>query len=708
VRHRRDIEGLRAFAVVAVLLYHFGVPGTSGGFIGVDVFFVISGYLITSLLISERETRGRIMIRGFYARRARRLLPISAVVLAATAVCAALWLDPTRLQSLASDIRAAALFSSNLVFADRGTDYLGQAMEPSPLLHYWSLAVEEQFYLVWPALIALVTWRAARVRRNIAVAMAVIVAGSYAASVVLTPGNPSWSYYGLHTRAWELGLGALLAAVTVRTARIPGSWRAAFGWAGLAVIAVSTWAYGHVEYFPGWVAVFPVVATGAVLVAGDDLGRGPTALLRARPLQWIGSRSYSLYLWHWPALIIAGSRWGEPLTAVERWGLLALVVVVAELGYRLVEHPVRSAKPLVRSPRASLSMGLALILVGVGTSTALGGYDPDLDTGVVATSPTVATTSSTVPEVPDRVTNEDAVALDVVRSSLAVQVMPDNLRPPAVDAFDDTGLTYRNNCHVYGRTSVRKDCIFGDPTGEVTIALWGDSHAAQWFPALEDIAVRRGWRLVSMTQGGCPVLDILTYNTGSDRDYTQCKAWQRSARKLMLAEGVDAVFLTQFYNLRDARDRERIQLKVWNQELPPLLASIKADGIEPIVFGEVPLPRKNVPSCLTGHRKDIQFCAAEHASERVLAIDEAIRRITAEQDAGYIEPWRWLCVDTRCPPIVGDILIYRDDNHLTATFSKWMGAVLEPVIAPFVESLPGRSAAATTVPTSAPAVTSPG
>ena len=211
MKYRRDIEGLRAIAVIAVLLFHFGVPGMQGGYIGVDVFFVISGFLITSLLIAERSGTGRVSLRDFYARRIRRLLPISAVVLGATAIASATWLEPTRLADLAQDIRHAATFTVNTVFANRGTDYLGAELPPSPIQHYWSLAVEEQFYMLWPALIAIVTIGARNVKARVAATMAIIVVLSLAMSILLVDSHPAWTFFGLHTRAWELGLGSFLS-----------------------------------------------------------------------------------------------------------------------------------------------------------------------------------------------------------------------------------------------------------------------------------------------------------------------------------------------------------------------------------------------------------------------------------------------------------------------------------------------------------------
>ena len=711
--YRRDIEGLRALAVVAVLLYHFGVPGLGGGFVGVDVFFVISGYLITSLLTDERTRTGRVSILRFYARRARRLLPISTLVVVITAAAGTMLLSPTALDALGDEVVAAAGFAANALFAHRGTDYLTASLDPSPLLHYWSLAVEEQFYVVWPALVALVSIgasTASAVRRRVAVSTTVIVVASFTASALLTTGQPSWSYFGLHTRAWELGVGALLAVVAPRTDRLPASLRAVLGWAGVAGIAVCAALFGSVDAFPGWAAVVPVLAPGAVLVAGDATTAGPVLLLRHRVLGLIGTRSYSLYLWHWPALILAEARHGGPLSPVARTMVAIGVVAIAELGYRLVEHPIRTATPLLTHPRRSVALGAGLVVVGLIAGLATTRYRPDLSTGIVAAAPdaglsaaststtsppsTVATdltivdsTSTSTTEAPPPLTLSmaDAPPLQAILDALDATVVPDNLRPPLLGAKNDVGSIYDDGCHQYLRSTVRTDCVVGAPDGDITIALWGDSHAAQWFTAVEAMAEAHGWRLLSLTQGGCPFLDVEVYNVGADSVFTHCGPWRAAVRRYMRDESVDAVLVSQYYALRSASDRSAIPASDWQLHLPPLLDSLRADGITPIILGDTPDPAEATPACLADHRQDVLACAPLALDPRAVEIDSIVRSIATQREVSFFEPRRLLCGAELCPPIVGDLLVYRDENHLTDTFVAWLAPVFDEFVAPFVE-----------------------
>ncbi|MEY4607772.1 MAG: hypothetical protein RLY45_2532 [Actinomycetota bacterium] len=710
VTHRRDIEGLRALAVVAVLLFHFGVPGTSGGFVGVDVFFVISGFLITTLLVAERERDGAISVLRFYARRARRLLPISTVVVATTAIAASRLLDPTRLDDIAAELRASALFAANLLFADRGTNYLTASLEPSPVLHFWSLAVEEQFYFIWPALIAAVTASASRsqVRRRTAVAMCMVIAASYCLSGLLTAGYPTWSYYGLHTRAWELGLGALLAAGAPTVARVPAAVRAAAGWAGIAAVFGSVVLLGSVDEFPGWIAMVPVAATVAVLASGEssrDAAWGPAALLRWRPLQYLGSRSYSLYLWHWPALVIAESHRGEPLPASWRVLLAGGVVLVAEAGYRIVEQPVRSSRWLAVRPATSVAIGGMLVVAAVGSSTAVAAYSPDLRTGLVAEAPLLATTTTaaptttdgpvssstlppptTVPAPPPALTMDGEAAPQAVVDALAPTALPDNVRPPVLDAKNDVPVIYDNGCHQYLSPRVRDDCVFGDPEGTVTVALWGDSHAAQWFTPLEQVATLRGWRLLSLTQGGCPYLDVAVYNFGASAEFTHCQPWRDEVRRYMREQSVDIVLVSQYHRLAEVESRESIGIEWWQQLLSPLLDSLRSDGIEPIVLGDTPRPDRSAPACAAENRSDVSPCAATLDDGRVNAIDDWIRDTTADRSVGYVEPTAWLCSGGICPIVIGDLLAYRDESHISNEAAAWLQPLLDALLGPWVDS----------------------
>ena len=599
VQYRSDIEGLRAFAVAAVLLYHFGVPGVGGGFVGVDVFFVISGFLITSLLIDERTSTGHVSIGRFYARRARRLLPISTTVIIATAVAGAIWLPTTRLTDLATEVRAAAIFAANLLFADRETNYLTVALV-SPLQHYWSLAVEEQFYLLWPGLIALVTLRARNVRHRIAWAMGFIIASSFAASVLLSESSPSWSFFGLHTRAWELGVGALLACVTATTDAWLPRVRATIGWVGIVGIAASVITFGDVFVFPGYAVALPVLSTAAVLIAGDRTPGSPaTLLLRHAPLQYLGTRSYSLYLWHWPVLIIAEGHLLRPLTFAEKTLAFGAVVTLAEVGFRAIEQPVRQSRSLARRPVMSLAIGAAFVTTGVVASATLANYSPDLSTGVIASAPAMEVTTSA-----PTTTNADRAAATTTTTAA--------------------------------------------PTAPTRIVTVGDRE-------LQAVV---------------------------------CAPWRGGVRQRMRDEGVDVVLVSQTYGLIAADDKRHFDVEHWQDHLPGLIESLRADGIEPIVIADTPDPASGVPDCVAHHRRNLAACASTMYNSGDIPVVEELRAINAAAGVSFIEPGEWLCDDdAQCPAVIGDILAYRDSEHLSDTIAAWLTPVVDSMVGPFVDDL---------------------
>ncbi|MET9190551.1 acyltransferase, partial [Streptomyces tendae] len=342
---RPDIQGLRAVAVGLVVLSHAGVAQVGGGYVGVDVFFVISGFLITSLLLRELATTGRVSLRSFYARRALRLLPASSLVIAVTLVGAWLFLSKARLAEYAGDALAGALYTLNFRLAAAGTDYLAQNGPPSPFQHVWSLAVEEQFYLVWPVLL-LLTWRIARGRRGpVVVPLAALCALSFAAGVVVTDRSAPWAYFGSPARFWELGAGALLALAAERLRRLPAALAAALGWLGLVCVTVAALRYDDQTPFPGHHALLPVAGAVLVLAGGCvPTSYGAGLLLERRPLVRLGGLSYGWYLWHWPLLVTAPAALGRADGTAELPLALALSAVALALAWatlRLVENPVR-------------------------------------------------------------------------------------------------------------------------------------------------------------------------------------------------------------------------------------------------------------------------------------------------------------------------------------------------------------------------------
>ncbi|HKE68132.1 MAG TPA: acyltransferase, partial [Nocardioidaceae bacterium] len=309
MRSRGDIQGLRAIAVLLVVLAHAGVPGFAGGYIGVDVFFVVSGYLITSILLHEATEHGSVSLAGFYAKRARRILPAATVTLTVTAVAAIVLLPYVRAQKVLGDVAWSAFFAANLRFGQQETDYFSRGQPPSPLQHVWSLAVEEQFYLVWPTLLVLVLVigarrRAANVRRRLlwlGLVAAGLTAASFAWSVQTTPTDPTGAYFSTATRGWELGAGALLALAGRSLPLLGGMTRAVLAALGLTSIAVAAATFTDHTPVPGYHMALPVVGTAALLAAGSGIPdrSGPLVvrLFGRQPLRWIGDVSYGFYLW---------------------------------------------------------------------------------------------------------------------------------------------------------------------------------------------------------------------------------------------------------------------------------------------------------------------------------------------------------------------------------------------------------------------------
>ena len=379
---RKDIEGMRAIAVGLVVLNHAGVPWLPGGYIGVDVFFVVSGFLITKLLIDEASERNSIDLLNFWARRARRILPMSILVALLTVVAGLFMLEPGKVRELSAVGLGALGFCANIVLFFRTSDYLSGVTAPSPLRHFWSLAVEEQFYLLWP-LIVYVTVKFGKTHwKKWLLGVGVVTgAASLAASILITKGNPGAGYYLPHARFWEISAGALLALAGSHVYKIPSMLRAVAGWIGLiAVIGTAVW-FTEKTIFPGYAALLPVVATVFILIAGS-VKFGPISLLSLWPLQSLGARSYSLYLWHWPLLVLIEARFGTP----SAW-LKALIVVaslvLSVISYRVIEQPVRHNAWLSSISVRSLSAAGIALSLSLSTVVVLFAVAPKIDAGAM-------------------------------------------------------------------------------------------------------------------------------------------------------------------------------------------------------------------------------------------------------------------------------------------------------------------------------------
>ena len=370
-RFRPDVEGLRAVAIALVVLYHSNVPGVTGGYVGVDVFFVISGFVITGLLLRERSGTGGTSLVGFYARRCRRILPAATLVILIAVLFSYVFLGVVTGNNTADDGRWAAVFLSNFHFESIGTSYFGTLRAPSPLQNYWSLSVEEQFYIVYPTLFLLVARAKTRtaLRARLTVVLGVIIFASYSLSIVQTSSQPAAAYFSPFARAWELALGALIAVTSSQLKRLPTNLAAALTWVGTGAILLAAFGFTAHTAYPGSLVALPVVGAALVIAGGTAAPRlGVEFLLGLRPFGWLGKRSYSLYLWHWPILVIVAEEAGKTtLPAGESLFLIVfLAVPLSMLSYRLVENPIRHWH---LPSKTSVVAGMSLVVVTVAVLT---------------------------------------------------------------------------------------------------------------------------------------------------------------------------------------------------------------------------------------------------------------------------------------------------------------------------------------------------
>ena len=673
-RFRPDLEGLRGVAVVLVLLYHARVPGFPGGYVGVDVFFVLSGFLITRLLIRELRDTGRIAFGAFYARRARRLLPVAALVVAVTLAASAVMLAPLQAADVANDAVASALYASNIRFGLLATDYLASELPPSPLLHFWSLGVEEQFYLVWPALLmvtcaaAFASGDPAKGLRRVGLVLAIVLAGSLVASVWLTDVSQPWAFFSLPTRAWELALGGILALPVVmrlwpeRLAR-PG------GWVGLAAVVAAGVFLTESTPFPGTAAILPTVGAGLLIAAGlgsvSPTGRsprwttGPAAVLSVAPLRFLGRISYSLYLWHWPILVLPALALGSEIQWPGRMALLVLAIVVSAASQRWVEEPIRHGRIVGTRPSRTLWLAAALTVM-VGASGL--GAGALAARGLAPSGPIVGGTTDEIALPSDRpgsgpgasapgasVTPGPPTPLPTLRAA----PLPADLAPALASARDDLPIIYADDCHLSVAETVSPPCIYGDIAATDTVVLYGDSHAAQWFPALERISKDRGFRLVVLTKSACPSADVPIWSLTNDRRYVECDTWRAAAEARIVAERPAMVILSnaRHYSIdldggmAWSTDHE----SVWSAGLAQTIASLSPTAGSIVVISDTVRMAVDPLPCLSEHLENMTLCATPHAEAVAIVRSAMDQDVASSTGATFIDPTTWQCVTESMP-----------------------------------------------------------
>jgi peptidoglycan/LPS O-acetylase OafA/YrhL len=636
---RPDIEGLRGIAILLVVLFHAGVSGLSGGFVGVDVFFVLSGFFITAMLARELSETGDVDVNAFYTRRAMRLLPALLVTLLVT-LGAVFWLyAPIDRAAIAADARAVALHGGNIAFASGAVDYFSTG--DNPLLHTWSLAVEEQFYLVWPLLFLSLGFlgfggQSERARNKLFVAIVVAGVLSFVASLWMTKVAQPWAFFGMPTRIWEFALGGALALVLARRTDTRTSASTVLQGAGLLMIVVAAMNYERATPYPGLAAVLPALGTSLLITGGD---RAPeSAVSRALsipPLRWLGRVSYAWYLWHWPLVGAAAVLYpGLGVSGRLLWSGVALVL--AWLTYRFIEQPVRNGTVLSRVPGYWLLPGTIAASVGVAALA---------HTAMVAA--------------------ERGVASSVHRTFAQARVD-----------------RKQHNCWSNTVEDAKGPCEFGDTQSSTTLALFGDSHAEHWLGALDRYGKDAGVKIVVMVKGGCPVADMPELmQPRLKRFYHECTRYREAMVQRIIAMKPTAAILSSYdhYMPRNGKASAwQVTPAMWERGLRRTYERLSNAGVPVLAIRGTPRTWFDVPACLSRRAAGLPFsrnCSYSLERSLIPLAVQAQTRAARGLGVAFVDMNDQICSSYRCPTAKGGVVMFTDDNHLTATFSASLADV---------------------------------
>ncbi|MFE9202077.1 acyltransferase family protein [Micromonospora sp. NPDC007230] len=676
---RPDIQGLRAFAVVVVILDHvFRWP--AGGFVGVDVFFVISGFLITGLLFKEHERIGYVSFVDFYRRRARRILPMAVLVLVSTYLAASLLFLGERVRSTAWDALWAGLFAANWRFASVGTDYWQNDGPVSPLRHYWSLAVEEQFYVVWPVLLVLVlgmaAWRGrygSRARQVAGAALGAVVVGSIGFAFWEVANSPTTAYFSAFSRAWELGVGALLAVAAPWLARIPAPARPVLQWLGLIGLVVSVLTITAQTPFPVPGAFLPVLSTALVIAGGVD-GQRLMFLLTNPAARYVGDVSYSLYLWHFPLLILVGAALpdGGYVTPLLVLGGTALLSV---LSYHLVEDPIRRSSWLERRPAGAprRRTGAALVRRVAGLVALAATVAAVATVALRSPSPTVTAEATAV-------TSQDELAAQI-RTALDATDWP--VLTPAVGELGTLGFTHGDGrgCRPAARDG--NDCAVPTPRPRRLAFVVGDSIATAWLPLVRKALEPAGWVVQDLTYAGCPFLAADTASPIETITRT-CPGHREVVRRLVKELKPELVIVSNAYRQRFVGAGGNASIPEWERATRIareewLAGARNVVGIQPPPVG---LDPRTCITRLSAPRDCVSALSAEYRSYAT-----ADRRLWSVPGSRHIATTDWFCASGRCPIFVAGVIVRRDANHVTAEYARKLAPLLEEALEPVLKGM---------------------
>ena len=686
---RGDIQGLRAVAVLLVLAAHAGVPFLPGGFVGVDVFYVISGSLIASLLYREVLLTGRISIGAFWARRARRILPAATLVTVTTVLLSLAWMSLIDARQVVVDALWASAFAANVHFAQQGVYYFAQGEGPSPLQHYWSLAVEEQFYVLWPLLLAaclavtalLTKSRSRKVERlprsAVLTMLVVLTLASLAWSIHATVASPASAYFSTLTRAWELGAGALVALVPPtflrRLTRLSLESMAAMGAVLLVVAAVLITSETP---FPGIAALLPVVGTAMLIMSGtaDSPGRRTLSsrALGFAPMRMIGDWSYSLYLWHWPAFILPPIALDRAMTPFEKAVAVLVVLTLSAYSYRFVEMPFRAGRPahkLVRRRALVLYPASATLVV----ATAAGAWWwTGVQGGEHGDNPPITVAGAPIDGLHE---NTEALVRASVIAAKDKRAVPSNLTPDLLNlrnSIADVGdCDYEDN--------VRKLCPHGD--GDRSVVVIGDSHARAWIPAFNRIVDVGDWTAYYLVKPQCTAAHVTIASLDSDQPFNDCSDFQDWVIDQVAAIHPDLVVVASSPPVNGVfDDGDRITsvdgiIPVLRAGYDDLFLQLSEHADQVALVRDVPKSPDDPAACLSSGDPSLGDCMFEPVERSTVLGDVPV---DSALGAGIevVDPTPWLCYQGECPIVIGGTLSYRDTDHITTEYAANLWAEL--------------------------------
>ena len=666
---RPEIQALRAIAVGLVVVYHFWPRLLPGGFVGVDVFFVISGFLITAQLLREVDRTGRISMSGFWARRARRILPPALFVLMFCAVATVLFVPLNYWQQFFSELRASTTYGQNWHLAASAVNYFSADNPPSPVEHFWSLSAEEQFYLVWPVmiLVAAALTRVQASRRSITAAISLLTVVSLAYGIYWTAADPAAAYFVTPTRAWEFGAGGMLALFAGRGAARHGV-AALVSWAGLAAVAIAAATYSDSTPFPGLAALLPVLGAVAVIQAGVPAVRfSPAHVLRLRPFQFAGDISYSIYLWHLPFLVLAPFVLHANVSPEGRLAIAMLTVLAAWLTKHAIEDPVRRG-PFLTARRARWTFSAAALGTALTVAVSFWGTsyvqakiadDTKADDTFVAQHPNCFGAAARDPRHP------------CANAELKLKVVP-------------SPVSARNRPNAPCTITTTKPfvvCEFGVPRNQAkaTIALVGDSHASHWRAALAVVAKANGWHGMSVTRSGCPY--SRTVKKLRNPLQGKCIQWNRTLpRWFRKHPQINTVFVVQDSGSTWVvpRGQNAFQAQVggfeaaWRQ-LPRSVRHI-------VVIRDTPKDRPTTQGCVERAMEQGRPAGSVCKVPRGAAVDPDAQAVAASRVRGRVTSVdlnQFFCDNRWCYPVVGGALVHKDDHHMTVVFATTLGPFLQ-------------------------------